>query len=190
MKDWQNKKVKSQEEVLHFKWYRKTSLPEIVAPVDVGKIVGTDYPEYAEGTWLQMLKNLKPRRTGETFPSERYFEMVRNEYDHSAGKQPITVSKYGEEYILCQSGNHRICHAKFAGIQFLRLRVQEYTMDPALIAADFASRRAVMDATEAVKEPNLWQQVLKRLGFLFAQLDKAVCLSVRRDILVRLSASW
>ena len=161
---WQNEKVKEKDEVLNFKWYRKTSLPEVVAPVEMSKIVGTDYLNYAEGTWLQMLKNLKPRRTGETFPSERYFEMVRNEHDHSSGKQPITVSKYGEEYILCQSGNHRICHAKFAGIQFLQLRVQEYTLDPALIEADFASRRAVMDAAEAIKRPSLWQRVLKRLG--------------------------
>ena len=56
--DWQKEKVKREHEVLHFNRYRKTPLPEIVAKVELSKVVGTTHVTYNEGTWLQMRDDL------------------------------------------------------------------------------------------------------------------------------------
>ena len=108
-------------------------MPEVVTDVELDKIVGTTHDSYNKGTWEQMMQNLKPRREGDVFPSERYFKMVHDNHDHSQGsklfQQAITLAKYGEEYIILDGGNHRICHAKFAGIRTLKVRVQEYIIN-------------------------------------------------------------
>jgi hypothetical protein len=166
---WKDKKVKSLHEVVDFNHYSKSSLPEIVTVVELSKIVGTTYEEYSKGTWGQMMKGLKPRRETDIFPSDRYFDMVRHTHDHSQGsklfQQPITLAKYGEEYIIYGGGNHRICHAKYIGIPTLLLRVQEYVIDPALKKADVAAHQT----TAILPKPKLplWEQAF---DWLFAKL--------------------
>jgi hypothetical protein len=166
--NWQYEKVKTQEEVTNFKWYGKSSRPEFTAYVELRKIVGTTYLEYCAGDWVNMMRKLNPRREGETFPAERYFEMVRSDDDHSQVRklfdQPITVDKYGDEYIISMGGNHRICHAKFDGIKFLRLRVNEHFIDPALREAALATQHTVKIAP---KPKLLWERAF---DWLFAKL--------------------
>jgi hypothetical protein len=162
---WQNEVIKKPADIVDFKLYSKSHLPEIVTNVPLSKIVGTDHCRYYGSTWLAALYNLSRAKASDAAASERYQKMVIDNRDHSAGKQPITVRQYGDEYVLCQSGNNRICHAKFLGIPTLRVRVQQYVKDPALIKADFDARYPI----EKVTEPTpLWEQVvgwaLKKLG--------------------------
>ena len=55
--------------------------------------------------------------------------MVRNNIDHTKGNQPITLHQYGKEYVICDGGNHRICHAKFAGLHSIRVWVKKFVLD-------------------------------------------------------------
>lgn len=167
--NWKGKKVKSLNEILHFNRYRKSPLPEIITDVEISKIVGTTYENYNKGTWGQMMKGLVPRRNTDVFPCERYFKMIRDEHDHSQGskplQQPIALAKYGEEYVILGGGNHRICHAKFAGISTLRLRVQEYVIDSALVKEELESLHLI----EVISKPTpLWE---RGFNWLFAKLN-------------------
>lgn len=125
---WQLEKLKREDEVVNYHWYRQVPLPEAIAEVELSKIVGTNHDSYNKGSWEQMRASLPKRST-----DEQYVAMVRDNPNHSEGKQPIVVSQYGEEYILCQGGNHRVCHAKFAGLRTIRARVQQYLINPALL---------------------------------------------------------
>jgi hypothetical protein len=166
---WKQEKVKSREDILHFSQYRQTSLPEIITDVELSKIVGTTYEDYNKGTWEQMMKSLKPRREKEVFPSERYFKMVHDNHDHSQGsglfQQAITLAKYGEEYIIFDGGNHRIFHAKFAGIQTLRLRVQEYIIDPTLKKTEVEALHPTKEIPECMSlVDRVFDRIFKSLG--------------------------
>jgi hypothetical protein len=127
---WQKEIVKKPEDILDFDLYSKTHLPEVVADVELSRIVGTDHCRYYGKTWVEMLYNLSRANASNAIASENYQRMVITNQDHSQGKQPITVRQYGEEYVLCQSGNNRVCHAKFLGIPTLRIRVQQYLLAP------------------------------------------------------------
>lgn len=129
---WQKQVVKKPEDILNFNLYSKTHLPEIVTDVELNKIVGTDHCRYYDRTWLEMLYNLSRAKASDAIASDIYQKMVISNRDHSQGKQPITVRQYGAEYVLCQSGNNRVCHAKFLGIPTLRIRVQQYLIAPVL----------------------------------------------------------
>ncbi len=76
--------------------------------------------------------------------------MGRTNLDHSedSSYQPshfalrrdvITVRQYGEEYFLLESGNHRICHAKFAGIHSLRVQLERCFYRPGSDSGRFVS---------------------------------------------------
>lgn len=125
---WQFEEVKAATDVAHYHWYYPEPSPEIVAEVDLRNIVGTDHAAYNQDDWVHMRENLVKRDT-----EEHYIAMVRDNPDHSEGEQPIVVSQYGEEYILRQGGNHRVCYAKFAGLRTIQVRVRQYHMDPALV---------------------------------------------------------
>ncbi|SDY30036.1 hypothetical protein SAMN04488069_107118 [Hymenobacter psychrophilus] len=99
-----------------------------IAEVDLGKIVGTDHSTFNTDNWIKMRDTLFKKST-----NEKYVAMVRDNPDHSEGLDPITVKQYGEEYILCQSGNHRVCHAKFTGFLTIRVRVRQHLIDPSLV---------------------------------------------------------
>ena len=131
--DWQKEKVKKESEATHFERYLKTSLPAVISDVNLRNIVGTDHVSYNEGNWLEMLAQLPKRST-----DEQYVAYVRDNPDHSfyseysgVNKQPIVLHQYGDEYFICGGGNHRICHAKFAGLSHIRVEVEQHLLAPA-----------------------------------------------------------
>lgn len=144
---WQYEKVKSESEVLNFKLYRKDPLPEVEAEIELSKVVGTDHDSYNSGNWLQMQFNLLHHAR---YTVEEYVDMARNPDAYATGPEPVVVRQYGEEYILCQSGNHRACHAKFAGLSHIRARVQRCIMNQTLAELQPTNRlNSAQDAAEA-----------------------------------------
>lgn len=141
--DWQKEKVKKEHEVLNFNWHRKSPLPEVIAEVELNKIVGTTHDSYNESNWLQLLAGL-PKRS----PDDAYVAMVRDNMDHTKGDQPITLHQYGAEYIIYEGGNHRICHAKFAGLPSIRVWVEKFVLDPALMSSQSPAAPPLMPAVE------------------------------------------
>lgn len=148
VESWQSEKIKKEDEVINFAWYRKNPLPVFVAEIELSKVVGTTHDSYNEGNWLAMLESL-PKRSSD----DDYVAMVRDNIDHSKSplptSQPITVRQYGEEYIIFWGGNHRICHAKFVGLRTIRVRVERCVIDPALVPpqrSDIPPLMPVLDA--------------------------------------------
>jgi hypothetical protein len=148
---WQYEKVKEETEVVSFTSYAKSHLPEVEKDVELSKIVGTDHDNYNKGNWLRMQSNVIYHAR---YTVEKYVDMAQNPDDYSSGPEPICVKQYGDEYILCQSGNHRVCHAKFAGLTYIRARVQQYLIDPTK-TVNF----------EPVDQPN-FHQSMTRKGWL------------------------
>lgn len=124
---WALEKVKSPREVKNFECY----VPEghsYPAWVELEKIVGTSTDHLTAGNWVEMRDALEKKNSNET-----YVEWGKTNPDHSEASsyQPshsalrrdvISVRQYGEEYFLLESGNHRICHAKFAGVHSLQVQ--------------------------------------------------------------------
>lgn len=127
--EWALKKVKSPQEVDKFECY----VPEgrsYPTWVELEKIVGTSTDHLTKGSWVDMRKALLKKNS-----DEQYVEWGKTNLDHSEASsyQPshsalrrdvITVRQYGEEYFLLESGNHRICHAKFACVHSLRVQLE------------------------------------------------------------------
>lgn len=130
---WQYEKLKGLSEVANFARYCQTPSAHFVADVELGRIVGTTHVSYSGYDWVAMRETLLKK-----WPDEAYQAMVRDDRDHSQIKanktQPITLCQYGDEYIICDEGNHRICHAKFAGFRAIRVQVKRYSIDSARLA--------------------------------------------------------
>jgi len=92
--------------------------------VCVRNIKGTTHPNYCGKSWLRMMMGLK-RHTND-YDVDRVKEII---YDTSIGER-IRLSKYGEFYFVDGGGNHRVCQAKFLGLEMIPCEVTEYALKP------------------------------------------------------------
>ena len=91
--------------------------------VRVADIKGTLHASYYDNNWLVMMMKLD--RHKDDFDVERVKDAIFN----TKCFEPIHLSKYGELYFINGGGNHRVCQAKFLGIETVQCEVTEYFIE-------------------------------------------------------------
>lgn len=92
------------------------------ANVRVADIKGTLHPSYYENNWLVMMMNLE--RHKDDFDVEKVKEAIFN----TQCFEPIQLSKFGSSYFIDGGGNHRVCQARFLGLDTVPCEVTEYVL--------------------------------------------------------------
>ena len=90
------------------------------ANVRVADIKGTLHPSYYGLNWLQMLMSLERHKND--FDVEKVKEAILN----TQCFEPIQLSKFGSIYFIDGGGNHRVCQAKFLGLETVPCEVTEF----------------------------------------------------------------
>lgn len=90
--------------------------------VRVADIKGTLHPSYYGLNWLQMLMSLERHKND--FDVEKVKEAILN----AQCFEPIQLSKFGSIYFIDGGGNHRVCQAKFLGLETVPCEVTEYVL--------------------------------------------------------------
>ena len=91
-----------------------------VANVQVDAIVGTTHPSYYGLNWLQMLMSLERHKDDIDVTSVQ--EAILN----TKCFEPIQLSKFGNFFFIDGGGNHRVCQAKFLGLETVPCEVTEF----------------------------------------------------------------
>ncbi|MGE0079590.1 MAG: hypothetical protein AB7S48_17145 [Bacteroidales bacterium] len=121
LKEWYIKKVLSENDIEHFKFYSrvpKYSHPENINPQI---ICGTSHVSYnRDTTWIEMLGGLKNKIY---FGGEKMASIIN---DYSLGGKDI--GKYGDKYLI-HGGNNRLCIAKFMELESVKVDLHEYEFD-------------------------------------------------------------
>lgn len=86
----------------------------------VADIKGTLHPSYYGNNWLVMMMNLERHKND--FDVEAVKEAILN----TKCFEPIHLRKYGSLYFIDGGGNHRVCQAKFLGMESVPCVVTEY----------------------------------------------------------------
>ena len=90
------------------------------AEVPVADIKGTTHPSYYGLNWLQMLMSLERHK------EDVDKEGVRRAILSGWTLEPIRLSKFGDLYFIDGGGNHRVCQARFLGVEKVKGEVREY----------------------------------------------------------------
>ena len=90
------------------------------ANVFVADIKGSLHLSYNSNNWLVMMMNLSRHKND--FDVERVKEAIYN----TKCFEPIHLQKYGRIYFIAGGGNHRVCQAKFLGLETEPCEVTEY----------------------------------------------------------------
>ena len=96
------------------------------ANVRVDDIKGTTHPSYYGESWLVMMMNLERHKEDTDVDAVRAAILNTNCFE------PIQLSKFGDLYFVDGGGNHRVCQAKFLGIEEVPCEVSEWKMARAL----------------------------------------------------------
>lgn len=91
--------------------------------VRVDDIKGTTHQRYYGGNWLCFLMNLEGNR------SDYDVDKVVKAINDPPNRESITLDKYGDVYFINGGGNHRVCQAKFLGLETVPCEVFEYVFD-------------------------------------------------------------
>ena len=91
--------------------------------VRVADIKGTLHASYYDNNWLVMMMKLD--RHKDDFDVERVKDAIFN----TKCFEPIHLSKYGELYFINGGGNHRVCQAKFLGLETVPCEVTEFVIE-------------------------------------------------------------
>lgn len=143
------------------------------ASVNVFRVVGTQHPDYAEKTWLDLLNNGK--RMQLNLP---LFQDNPDYYLETAPKKPFMhyVSLDGGDVYIGDEGNHRTCIAKFffftQGLTTLHgITLQDYRIDWTFKALCDELKATV----EALKIPiylNIQKKLIERKDAADWKLDR------------------
>lgn len=90
--------------------------------VRITDIKGTLHPSYYGLNWLQMLMSLERHKND--FDVEKVKEAILN----TQCFEPIQLSKFGPTYFIDGGGNHRVCQARFLGLETVPCEVTEYVL--------------------------------------------------------------
>lgn len=93
------------------------------ANVPVADIKGTLHASYYDNNWLVMMMNLERHKTD--FDVKKVKEAIFN----AKCFEPIHLSKYGDIYFINGGGNHRVCQAKFLGVETVPCEVTEFVIE-------------------------------------------------------------
>lgn len=88
--------------------------------VCVADIKGTTHPSYYGMNWLSMMMSLERHK------EDHDVEAVRAAIFNTNCFEPIQLSKYDDIYFIDGGGNHRVCQAKFLGMDMVPCEVTEY----------------------------------------------------------------
>lgn len=91
--------------------------------VRVTDIKGTLHASYYDNNWLVMMMKLD--RHKDDFDVERVKDAIFN----TKCFEPIHLIKYGELYFINGGGNHRVCQAKFLGLETVPCEVTEFVIE-------------------------------------------------------------
>lgn len=92
------------------------------ANVWVADIKGTTHPSYCGLNWLQMLMSLDRHK------DDYDEESVRRAIGDTGFFERIHLRRYGDLYFIDGGGNHRVCQAKFLGMETVPCEVTEYVL--------------------------------------------------------------
>jgi len=92
------------------------------ADVPVADIKGTLHPSYYGLNWLQMLMSLERHK------NDYDVEKVKEAIFNTQCFEPIQLSKFGSTYFIDGGGNHRVCQARFLGLDTVPCEVTEYML--------------------------------------------------------------
>ena len=92
------------------------------AHIRVEDIKGTTHPSYYGNNWLVMMMSLERHKT------DTDIEAVRAAILDTSFFEPIQLSKFGDLYFIDGGGNHRVCQAKFLGLEMVPCEVTEYVL--------------------------------------------------------------
>ena len=81
------------------------------------------HASYYDNNWLVMMMKLD--RHKDDFDVERVKDAIFN----TKCFEPIHLSKYGELYFINGGGNHRVCQAKFLGLETVPCEVTEFVIE-------------------------------------------------------------
>lgn len=92
------------------------------ANVSVKDIKGSTHPSYYGNNWLVMIMNLERHKV------DTDIEAVRAAILDTGYFESIQLSKFGDIYFIDGGGNHRVCQAKFLGLETVPCEVTEYVL--------------------------------------------------------------
>ena len=95
--------------------------------VSVADIKGTLHASYYDNNWLVMMMSLDRHKND--FDVEKVKEAIIN----TQCFEPIHLSKYGDIYFINGGGNHRVCQAKFLGIETVQCEVTEFVIEKTVL---------------------------------------------------------
>ena len=107
--------------VRHIAYYVETETFQTNVPVVY--IKGTLHPSYYGKNWLVMMMSLA--RHKDDFDVEKVKAAILNPMCF----EPIHLNKYGDIYFINGGGNHRVCQAKFLGLEMVPCDVTEFVID-------------------------------------------------------------
>lgn len=115
---WCFNKVLSPKELKDYEFYE--CIKDVIENISIKDVIGTTHEKYMGKVWLEMLCCLK--RKHDTANKEKIKLWIKET------QNTIFVAEYaGKYYIL--DGNHRICYAKFLGIERLTCNVSKYRLN-------------------------------------------------------------
>lgn len=92
------------------------------ANVRIADIKGTTHPSYYGNNWLVMMMSLERHK------NDIDMEKVKEAILNTKCFEPIRLSKFGSLYFIDGGGNHRVCQAKFLGLETVPCEVTEYVL--------------------------------------------------------------
>ena len=92
------------------------------AQVRVANIKGSLHYDYCGNNWLVMMMSLA--RHNDDFDVDKVKASIYN----ANCFEPIHLRKYEDLYFIDGGGNHRVCQAKFLGLEMLPCEVTEYVL--------------------------------------------------------------
>lgn len=90
--------------------------------VKVADIKGSLHCNYCGNNWLVMMMNLA--RHNDDYDVDKVKSIIYNTKVFSR----IHLCKYENMYFICGDGNHRVCQAKFLGLEMVPCEVTEYVL--------------------------------------------------------------
>ncbi len=90
--------------------------------VRITDIKGTLHPSYYGLNWLQMLMSLERHKND--FDIDKVKEAILD----TKCFEPTQLGKFGSIYFIDGGGNHRVCQAKFLGLETVPCEVTEFVL--------------------------------------------------------------
>lgn len=126
LQKWCFDKIIYEKDIENYRFFTKTILQKS-QKVPLNKIHSTWHIDYANKNWLQILGGLK--RYSDYYTKNSFLEYINSKSEFPG----LSFAKFGDYYSISE-GNHRVCQAKFAQLEYLITDVTEFMMDEIVIS--------------------------------------------------------